>query len=325
MPIKIIKRGSVYHYTGTVAGRRLRGSCKTADKEIAQRVAARIEGRAWKRDFDGPGAVLTFAQAAMLYRDADKPTRFLDTVEDYWRDTLVKDITSAAVKRAALSVLPRHSNATRNRHFIVPTQAVINHAAEAELCSRLFVKRFPVATKECQYADWNWVEAFMAQASPHLGALACFMFLTGARIGEAVAMTWAEVDLGNRRALIRQTKVGRERWANLPPPLVAAMANLEGRSGRVFGYKGRQTPVDAWKAAIRRAGIKPLTFHACRHGFATAMLRAGYDVKTVAKAGGWATPALVLSTYGHAIDDPTITDDLVKDWPKIDDKKRQLV
>ena len=40
-------------------------------------------------------------------------------------------------------------------------------------------------------ATWAWVQSFMAVASPHLGALACFMFLTGARISEALAVTWA--------------------------------------------------------------------------------------------------------------------------------------
>jgi integrase len=47
-----------------------------------------------------------------------------------------------------------------------------------------------------------------------------------------------------------------------------------------------------------------------RHGFATEMLRAGYDVKTVAHAGGWKDAATVLKTYAHAIRDIRITDAL---------------
>ena len=40
MPLKVYKRGGIWHYRGTVAGRRLRGSTGTASKEIAQRIAS---------------------------------------------------------------------------------------------------------------------------------------------------------------------------------------------------------------------------------------------------------------------------------------------
>jgi hypothetical protein len=43
MPLKLYKRGKVWHYRGTVAGRRIRGSCKTADQATAARAAAEIE------------------------------------------------------------------------------------------------------------------------------------------------------------------------------------------------------------------------------------------------------------------------------------------
>jgi len=46
----------------------------------------------------------------------------------------------------------------------------------------------------------------------------------------------------------------------------------------------------------------------CRHGFATAMLQAGIDPKTVAVRGGWKDVATVMKHYAHAMDDPTITD-----------------
>ncbi|MEZ5763294.1 MAG: hypothetical protein R3D69_02850 [Xanthobacteraceae bacterium] len=35
----------------------------------------------------------------------------------------------------------------------------------------------------------------MEHASPHLGALALFMFLTGARISEALSVRWPDIDL----------------------------------------------------------------------------------------------------------------------------------
>ena len=38
------------------------------------------------------------------------------------------------------------------------------------------------------------------------------------------------------------------------------------------------------------------------------MLQGGIDPVTVAKMGGWKSAQHVFATYGHAMDDPTVTD-----------------
>jgi integrase len=206
MPLKLYKRGKIWHYRGTVAGRLLRGSTKTASKETAQRIAANEEQRAWKGHLD-PQSVLTFAQAAMLYRQAQKSDRFLRKIEDYWRDTPIREITPGAIRAAAISLYPTAGPATRNRQAIAPTQAIINHAAEHELCQHIRVTRFEVKRKAKEPVTWEWVQAFMAAATkPNLAALACFMYLTGARISQALAVQWTDVDFQSRKVLIRATK-----------------------------------------------------------------------------------------------------------------------
>lgn len=307
MPITVYRRGDIWHYRGTVAGRRLRGSTKTADKKTAQRIASEIEARQWKGHLDGPSSVLTFAQAAILYRTAGKSTAFLEPVENYWKNTPVKAIRASAIQDSGPVLYPNAGPATWNRAVITPTQAVINFAAKRELCARISVERFPVTRRIKTPTTWEWITRFMEHSSPHLGALACFMFLTGARISEAVALTWDDVNLTTRKALIRQGKTKTERLAHLPPELVVALAKIPDRQERVFKYLGR-TPGGAWDAAAERAGLPRLSFHACRHGFATAMLHAGVDPITTAKRGGWKSPQHVFSTYGHASEDETITE-----------------
>lgn len=312
MPLILYKRGKIYHYRGTVAGRRLRGSTGTSKKAAAERFISDLEDKQWKGHFDGPGAVLTFAQAAILYRNAQKSTRFLEAVENYWQETLVSEIKAGHVHKAAIAIHPKASAATRNRQVIVPTQAIINFAADMELCAHLKVKRFPVVSKKKTPATWDWVSCFMAHANPHLAALCCFMFMTGARIGEAVEVLWKDVDLAKATALIRETKIGSERVAHLPPALVAAIANIESNRNpdeKVFKYSSRDTVKPQWHKVLRRGAMKqqkPLTFHSCRHGFATALLHKGVDPITVAKLGGWKSPQHVFQTYGHAKEDRTL-------------------
>jgi integrase len=120
---------------------------------------------------------------------------------------------------------------------------------------------------------------------------------------------WDDVDLIARTVLLRETKGGTERTAHLPDMLMVAMANLPRVKGRgVFIYKSYGDFQHAWEDAIERAGIKYLTPHCCRHGFATGLLRRGVDVLTVAWLGGWKDARQVLRTYGHANKNRKLTD-----------------
>lgn len=311
MPLKLYKRGKVWHYRGTIAGRRLRGSAGTASKEIAERVISRKEQTQWRGHLDGPSAILTFAKAAMLYRASGKSERFLRPIEDHWRDTLVREINAGAIRASAIALYPTAGPATRNRQAIVPTQAIINHSAGLELCPYVRVKRFPVIRKAKTPADWQWVQAFMAHAKkPNLAALACVMYLTGARVSQALAITWDDVDFKARKVRIRATNKGDDdRLAHMPSELIAAFANVPGeRTGRVFQFKSRGNIKTQWAGAIRRAGIRVLSPHACRHGFATGLLDKGVSPITVAQRGGWKNARHVFETYGHDVAPADVTD-----------------
>jgi integrase len=309
MPLKVYKRGEIYHYRGKVAGRKLRGTTGTANREIAEQIANRIEAREWKRDLHGPEAVLRFSDAAAAYLKAGKPSRFIAALLDHWKETLIKDITAGAIRQAAIDLYPNAGPATRNRHVIVPTVAIINHCAELEQCPPIRVKRFKVESREKEPVTWEWICEFRKHAPQSMGVLAMFMFLTGARISEALAVRWPDIDFKKRTVLIKQTKVGAERRAHLPPELVVALANQD-RNKPPFVYETRGAVLTTWLRTCERAGLPRRNLHACRHGFATAMLHAGYDAVTVAKRGGWKTPRHVFETYGHAVEDITITDRL---------------
>jgi integrase len=309
MPLKLYKRGKIWHFRGTVAGRRIRRSAKTSDQAIAARTAAEIEAREWKCNFDGPQSVLTFAQAAMLYRKAGKPTRFLERVEDYWKDALVKDIKPSGIRQMAMALYPTATNATRNRAAIIPCQSIINFAADSELCPHVRVKHFKAEKKIRPAFTLEWVDAFCKHATPHIGALALFMFATGARISEALAVEWEHVDLQARTILIPKTKISEQRLVHLPPRLVAAIANLPRVPHRpVFFYRKRNDRHNKWDAIIRAAGIKRMTAHSGRHGFATTTLRKSIDPKTGAWLGGWKNIRHFMETYAHAIQDITLNE-----------------
>lgn len=311
MPIKLYRRkpGGVWHYRGTVAGDLLRGSTRTANREIAARIASEIENRKHKHHLDGPEEVLTFPQAVALYLKAGKSDRFVGKLEDYWKNTKIKDMTQGSIKQSAIDLYPKASGATRNRQAITPTLAIINHCAELELCAPLRMKkRFSFEKKIKKPITLEWLDTFCAHADKELTALAVFMFATGCRISEARRLEWDDINFQDRTILIRKTKNKRQRLPHMPQRLLVALANLS-RDSRPFPTSF-MTARKAWERVAKAAGIEVLTFHSCRHGFATKLLHDGVDVVTVAKLGGWESPQQVLETYGHAKDDPKLTDGL---------------
>jgi integrase len=319
MPLKVRKRGNTYHYSGTVAGRRLRGSTGTADKARAERIAAETEAEEWKRGLDGPRAVLTFAKASILYRAAGKETRFLEKVEDYWKNTLVKDMTAGAIRQSSLAIYPNAGPATHNRQVITPTRSVINHCAEMELCAPVKVRKFKFEQKIKKPILIDWLDAFCAHATPVNAALATFMFATACRISEARRVEWDDIDFQSRTILVRKTKNKKERMPHMPARLLVALANLP-RDVKPFGAP-ESTLRRHWDADIEATakaveGFQRLTFHSCRHGFATTMLRKGIDPKTAADLGGWDSVPLFIETYAHAMPKAKLSDSLF-DEPQI--------
>ncbi|MBR0868890.1 tyrosine-type recombinase/integrase [Bradyrhizobium tropiciagri] len=330
MPLRLYRRpgSKIWHYRGTVgpAGKRqrLRESCFTTDKDIAARQIAEIEKRYWDGHFDGPAAILTFEQACIQFLADGKPCMVgtLDVVQaarDYFKKekiVYVKDITSKKIRAMADELYGHCTGASKNRLAVSPVQSVINHCAENDLCSFIRVKRFPQIHKEKEPATLRWVQDFRAATKPHLGAYALFMFLTGARPSEGLAIDREkDLNLQAAEATIRMTKVEKDklvtvtRTPHLPAILVAALANLDPVPTRpLFVYRKYGDMIETWRGAVERAKLPVLTPHCCRHGFATELLRRGVDVWTVAWLGGWASAKQVLETYGHAVKRRSITD-----------------
>lgn len=322
MPLKLFKRfkrdGSfIWHYRGTVAGHECRGSTRTADKKIAARIVSEIEHRKHKSHLDGPATVLTFPQAVDYYMKAgkveDKRTKlYVTRLVAYWGDKLVKDIKPGLIRQSAIEIHPNDSGATRNRQVITPTRAIINHCAGLELCQPVRVEFFPYDRKIKKPILLNWLETFCAHADQEMAALALFMFSTGCRISEARRLEWSDIDFQDRTISIRRTKARFERMPHMPARLLVALANLP-RDAKPFG-RPETSLRRAWDAVIAEAaaatpGFTRLTFHSCRHGIATTLLRRSIDVKTVSEMIGMSVQVLI-TNYAHAMQDNAIIDDV---------------
>lgn len=318
MPLKLFKRfqqdGSyIWHYRGHVAGDRLRGSTGTADKKIAARIASEVENRHHKGALPGSEQGITFPQAVALYLKAGKSDKYLDKIEDHWKDEKVKDMKAGAIRQSAIDIYPGRSGATWNRQVITPTQAVINHCADLELCAPIRIKRFKFEKKIKQPVTVEWLNALCANSRPLIGALATFMFATGCRISEAKRLDWPDIDFQQRTILVVKTKAKKQRLPHMPQRLLVALANLP-RDEKPFGCWSESSLRRMWDEDVAKTvkavpGFVRMTFHSCRHGIATKLLRDGVDVVTAAGLAGMSV-GVMLSNYAHAMQKPQLTEQL---------------
>ena len=81
----------------------------------------------------------------------------------------------------------------------------------------------------------------LIDASPlYLQPLIVFLLYTGARAGEALWLDWNNVDLERKQVTFPDTKNGEPRSVPLHSRVVAALANLEWKEGRVFRTQHRR-------------------------------------------------------------------------------------
>lgn len=163
-----------------------------------------------------------------------------------------------------------------------------------------------------RYAQPAEIRELMAALPLRLALPYAFAFYAGLRRGEIQALRvedvegeWAHV----RRTLDRVEgfklpKNGRVRQVPVFEPLRPYLEFLP-ESGQIFPNRAPSrwgvldfSPLAAQAAAIwRKQGLAPIGFHEGRHSFATALVRAGYDIALVSEWVGHGNAATTLTIY----------------------------
>ncbi len=176
--------------------------------------------------------------------------------------------------------------------------------------------------------------AFLAATKDdRLHALWHLLALTGLRRGEALALTWDDVDLeagslSVRRALIpngREVVVCEPKTARGRRVVALDPQTIEVLKGQAARQLVEQAKAKSWtdtgliftredgealhpevvsrffRQAVKRAALPTIRLHDLRHTHATLALRAGIHPKVVSERLGHATVSITLDTYSHAI------------------------
>jgi integrase len=142
---------------------------------------------------------------------------FLGPLVHHFGSTLLSKIDQRAIEAVARKLYPARKASTINRKVFTPISAVLNFAAKRGLCERRIFERPRQPKGRVSFLAVNEAERLIAACSPHLRPLIVFLLCTGARLSEALYLSWKDVDLARRHVVFLDTKNGEDRGVPLHP------------------------------------------------------------------------------------------------------------
>lgn len=188
-------------------------------------------------------------------------------------------------------------------------------------CPKIIEKKVDCFT----FSEQKKIETFVISSgkAKMLGILVCLY--TGLRLGELLALTWADVDFFQKTISINKTcrdgklNGGCVRIVNSPKtessvrripipcrllPYLKKMKK-QAKSEYVIEYKEKPVRVRSYQRSfellLKRLNIPHKGFHSLRHTFATRAIECGIDVKSVSEILGHKNAAITLNRYAHSL------------------------
>lgn len=312
--MSLYKRKTVWWIRFTTPdGRRVRRSTGTGDRTQAQEYHDQVKAELWRAARLGEKPKRHWREAVVrwLNETSHKATHEMDKYHLRWLDAHLGDLTLDDITRDVIDRIKQAkkdqgaSNATVNRMLSVPRAILrraeldwewLNHAPKVRL--------LPEPRRRVRWLHQEEAERLIAELPKHLKAMARFTLATGLRQGNVKGLRWSQVDLDRRIAWIHADQA-KARKAIAVPLNAEAMKVLQSQLGKnpsyVFTYGGRpvkQVNTKAWKAALRRAGIKDFRWHDLRHTWASWHVQQGTPLHVLQELGGWETVDMV-RRYAH--------------------------
>lgn len=310
------------------AGKQIRKSLKTTDSTLARRRLGDLGKKVSRLNTTKGAGKITFGDLAKRWlashrvhlkeRTVESVTSSLNGLLPYfgavpirnvgsqhceaWLTGRGKNIAPATYKHERRILLTVLDFAMREGLILdnpvgvsVPTRKIPK--AEINIPTR---KQFDLMVDMIRQAD--------IRAKP-AGELVELLAYSGMRLGEAVNLTWEDIDWDRKSFTITGgewgTKNHEVRVVPLFPAMIELLERLRADAGPV--PTGRVIPIDNAKRAIftacKKAKLPPFLHHSLRHYFCSNAIEAGIDFKVIAgwlghKDGGF----LVAKTYGHLRD-----------------------
>jgi len=134
----------------------------------------------------------------------------------------------------------------------------------------------------------------------HTYLLVAFMGLCGLRCGEALNVTWGDIDFSSGMLTVREGKGFKSRRVPIPKQLLDDLKLYRGQPDRKVIPRSYGWAWERVRMVTQRALGKAYTPHSLRHTYATLLLHNGVDVYTVQQLLGHSSLATT-GVYLHYV------------------------
>jgi integrase len=271
-----------------------------------------------------PTQEVPFEEAATHYMSTHSIHKKIVRSETYrlqilikrWKDLTLKQVDKQAVLslRDDLLGLGR-SGETVNHYFNTLSKLfqMVNNEWDLDIANPIKgIKRMPPAKGRTKRITTSIEQLLLgscdALSLPLLRSIIQFAIQTGMRRGELMGLTWADIDLPNRKAYLHDTKNGDPRQVPLTQDAVAILSALsKDESGKVFPMSLVTLRIQFERVCLfakkqyTESGTNPfddLRFHDLRHEALSRLSDTGLNVIELSHISGHRTLAM-LKRYVH--------------------------
>ena len=243
---------------------------------------------------------LAYSKANKLSYRTDKVR--METLLGWFREYPAESITPQDIERRFEG--EKWSAATINRHralLSLTYRLAIRNGKIKENPARLVRHRLEdnARIRFLSPEEETKLREAIENASPERIAELELALNTGLRLSEQYRLRWEDVSFTRRTLTIQRSKNGATRHVPLNKAALGALESLAKRtSGSEFVCGGPTVPRRWFEPVVRAAGLQAFTWHCLRHTFASRLVMAGVDIRTVQELLGHKTISMTVR-YSH--------------------------
>jgi integrase len=222
--------------------------------------------------------------------------------------TLISNITRQQVEHYKADRATMVSQARTNRELAL-LKTIFNKAIQWEKAIQnpvKGVKLYKENNKRTRYLDKTEWAALLNVAPDWFQPILLIAFHTGMRRGEILNLRWQDVNLEGRLIHVREAKSGEGRFIPMNDILVRCLDVIERYPNCPYVLQVNGERVNpsgslrtTFRACLKQAGIKEFRFHDLRHSFASHLVMAGVDIRTVGELMGHKSGLQMTMRYSH--------------------------
>ena len=229
----------------------------------------------------------------------------LKLLKSYFADNYLYQITPKHIEEFKAQRIKEVSAATVNRELAI-LKTALSKAVEwgkIEDNPAKNIKFLKENNKRLRYLEKEEIRRLIDNCPKRIKAIVIVAINTGMRRGEILKLKWHDIDFKQNIIHVLDTKNGESREAymntTVRKALIGTLKHLD--SPYIFSKKDGKRLKDIRKpffTALKKASIIDFRFHDLRHTFASQLIMAGIDLKTVQELMGHRDIRMTLR-YSH--------------------------